>query len=57
MLIATEGLVGGDGAMSVPLADVIPERYSEPEWHSLRLFGRGRHPGEFAAGVETRDTL
>ena len=57
MLTATEGLVGGDGALSDPLADAIPERYSEPEWHSLRLFGRGRHPGEFAAGVETHDAL
>jgi hypothetical protein len=57
MLTAPEGLVGGDRAVCLPVADAIPEYRSEPEWHSLRLFGRGRHPGGFAAGVETRDTL
>jgi len=57
MLTTPEGLVGGDRVVRIPLADAIPERYSEPEWHNLRLFGRGRHPGEFASGVETHDGL
>ena len=25
-----------------------------PEWHSLRLFGRGRHPAGFEMGSEAR---
>jgi hypothetical protein len=54
---ATDGLAGGDWAVSAPLAEGVLERYSDPEWHSLRLFGRGRHPGAFAAGVETPDAL
>jgi len=27
---------------------------SAPEWHSLRLFGAGRHTGGLLAGGETR---
>jgi hypothetical protein len=50
-------LVGGDWASTAPLVEAILDRYSDPEWHSLRLFGRGRHAGAFAAGVETRDAL
>jgi hypothetical protein len=54
---ATDGLARGDWAVSVALAEGVLERYPDPEWHSLRLFGRGRHPGAFAAGVETREAL
>ena len=57
MLTATEALVGGDLTVSDPLMDAIPERVADPEWHRLRLFGRGRRPGVFNAGVETRDEL
>ena len=57
MATAAETLVAGDWAASAPLVEAILERHSDPEWHRLRLFGRGRHPGAFAAGVETRDGL
>jgi hypothetical protein len=54
---ATEGLVGGEWVVSVPVVEAIPEAGRDPEWHSLRLFGRGRHSGVFACGVETLDDL
>jgi hypothetical protein len=54
---ATEGLVGGEWVVAVPVVDAIPEPCRDPEWHSLRLFGRGRHSGVFAAGIETHDDL
>jgi hypothetical protein len=57
MPTATEALVRGDWAVSAPLGEATLERGSDPEWHTLRLFGRGRHPGAFAAGVETHDAL
>jgi len=34
-----------------PLAS-WPELVGCPEWHSLRLFGRRRHPGGFEMGSE-----
>jgi hypothetical protein len=51
---ATEISVGRDGIASVPLVEVPPKRPDSPPWHSLRLFGRGRHAGAFVAGTETR---
>lgn len=57
MPTAIEALVGGDQLVSAPLVEAIPERYLDPEWHTLRLFGCGRHPGTFDAGAETRDQL
>lgn len=57
MPTATEASVGGDSVVGPPLEGAILERLADPEWHSLRLFGRGRHPHAFAAGVETRDSL
>ncbi|MFZ1996149.1 MAG: hypothetical protein WAU75_18705 [Solirubrobacteraceae bacterium] len=57
MPTATEGLVGGEWALSAPVVEAIPERCHDPEWHSLRLFGRGRHSGGFASGIETHDDL
>jgi hypothetical protein len=57
MPTATEALVGGDRVVSAPLEEAILERYEDPEWHTLRLFGRGRHPHAFAAGVESHDSL
>jgi hypothetical protein len=27
---------------------------SDPEWHALRLFGRGRHPDIFETGAEKK---
>jgi hypothetical protein len=53
---ATEGLTGSDWALSSPSVETVLER-RDPEWHTLRLFGRGRHPGAFAAGAEKRDEL
>lgn len=38
-----------------PLTDAgpcIPQGSPAPEWHQLRLFGRGRHPVNFEAGRE-----
>jgi len=57
MPTANEAVARGDWGMSTPSLDPIPERVCHPEWHSLRLFGRGRRPGAFDAGVETRHEL
>jgi hypothetical protein len=57
MSTATERLVGGDPVVSVPVLEAAAEPVISPEWHSLRLFGRGRHLGAFRAGAETRDEL
>lgn len=53
MPMATESLARGDATPSTPPADVLPLLRDAPEWHTLRLFGRGRHSGAFRAGVET----
>jgi hypothetical protein len=53
MPTAIEAVAGGDWGASPASADLVPERAGQPEWHSLRLFGGGRHPGAFDAGVET----
>jgi hypothetical protein len=38
---------------SAPAATRAPEANPSPEWHDLRLFGRGRHPVNFdTAGRE-----
>jgi hypothetical protein len=50
----TDGLIGGEWDVSAAL-EIVLERPRVPEWHGLRLFGRGRHPGTFAAGAETDD--
>jgi hypothetical protein len=52
-----EGLAGHDWAACPAVPAAIPERSDNPEWHSLRLFGRGRHPRAFVAGAETHDQL
>ena len=58
MPIAAEGLVAGEVKVTIPLEEVAaPERFRAPEWHSLRLFGRGRHPGTFDGGATMRDKL
>ena len=57
MLTATERSVRGELTVSVPVAEVAPERYASPDWHSLRLFGGGRHARAFADGVEMGDEL
>ena len=57
MTTATEGLARGDWMGNAASAQAAPKRPDEPEWHNLRLFGRGRDPRAFAAGVETRDDL
>jgi hypothetical protein len=36
----------------VPGTSVTPPGSTAPEWHDLRLFGRGRHPVNFEAGRE-----
>jgi hypothetical protein len=57
MPTATERLVRGDWTVSAPLAEAPTPRCETPEWHSLRLFGRGRHAGAFDAGAEANDQL
>ena len=57
MSTATERLVGGDPMVSVPSIEAIAEPVISPEWHSLRLFGRGRRSGAFQAGAELHDEL
>jgi hypothetical protein len=57
MSTAAERLVGGDQVVSVPPVETLPQRCASPEWHSLRLFGRGRHMGAFHAGAEARNEL
>jgi hypothetical protein len=57
MLSAAEGLTGGDWAAGALLVEAVPERFHDPEWHTLRLFGRGRHPSGFNGGIETLDDL
>lgn len=52
-----EILVGGDWTVGESSVEAIPQSSDGPEWHRLRLFGRGRHPSGFDAGVEMRDEL
>lgn len=57
MPTAAEGLVGGEWGAIPPLAEATPKGRENPEWHSLRLLGRGRRPGLFDAVVETRNEV
>ncbi len=57
MSAATERLVDGDPVVSDPAIEAAAEPGISPEWHSLRLFGRGRHSGAFQAGAERHDEL
>jgi hypothetical protein len=57
MLSATDTSVRELGAPDGLPAPASPGRSGTPEWHSLRLFGRGRHPGAFTAGAETQAEL
>jgi hypothetical protein len=54
MSTAPEGSVPGERVTSESAVEVVPPRRATPEWHSLRLFGRGRHAGVFVSGTETR---
>jgi hypothetical protein len=53
MPTAIEAVAGVELGAGPPLVELVVERLGQPEWHSLRLFGSGRHPTGFAAGVET----
>jgi hypothetical protein len=53
----TDALVAGERTMDTPLAEVMSDVCVSPEWHSLRLFGGGRHRGTFASGAEMHDEL
>ena len=57
MATATERLVDGDPVVSDPAIEAAAEPGISPEWHSLRLFGRGRRSGAFQAGAERHDEL
>jgi len=37
---------------SVPVPTHAAQAITPPEWHDLRLFGRGRHPVNFNDGRE-----
>jgi hypothetical protein len=41
-VLAGQGAVGAPAAIAPP-AYPVPQRYASPEWHMLRVFGRGRH--------------
>ena len=49
--------VHGERKYDAPSLNTRPERCDTPEWHRLRLFGSGRHPGAFVAGSEKRAQL
>jgi len=58
MLIPALRPVTGEVQLSAPVNEVVDSpRGRAPEWHSLRLFGRGRHPGTFSDGAPVHDTL
>jgi hypothetical protein len=42
MMLAARGAVGAPAATASP-AYPVQQRYASPEWHMLRVFGRGRH--------------
>ena len=54
MATPADGVCVGDWEVSTPL-ELVSERPDVPEWHSLRLFGRGRRPGTFADGAEAAE--
>ena len=39
------------------VAEDSARHVAAPEWHTLRLFGQGRHPAFFDAGIERQDEL
>jgi hypothetical protein len=54
-------VLAGPGAVRAPVAASCPrypaqQRWASPEWHDLRVFGRGRHLG-FDEGNERLDDL
>lgn len=53
---ASAALKSGDGVvLGEPAVGDVAEahkRRDDPEWHSLRLFGGGRHSGAFQSGAE-----
>jgi hypothetical protein len=53
MPTASEAVAGVELGASPPSVELVAECPGQPEWHSLRLFGSGRHPSGFDAGVET----
>lgn len=54
MSILTESPARGESMTSNASAPVSPPRCEAPEWHTLRLFGRRRHPDAFEAAAEKR---
>ena len=57
MPIATDRLIHGKWTKLVPLTVKGADPVDVPKWHSLRLFGAGRHPRGFNAGAERRAEL
>jgi hypothetical protein len=54
-------VLAGRGAVGVPAVAALPgrpvqQRFASPEWHMLRVFGRGRHC-DFYEGSERQDDL
>ena len=54
-------VLAGRAVVGVPTAAAFPgypvqQRFASPEWHILRVFGRGRHC-DFNEGTERLDEL
>ena len=57
MPTVTDALVAGEWTLDTPLVEGMAHVCVSPEWHSLRLFGGGRHRGTFASGAELHDEM
>lgn len=58
MLTSAERLLTGKTQLKFPVNDMsIGEHDRAPEWHSLRLLGRGRRPGTVESGATVHKKL
>jgi hypothetical protein len=55
--VLKSGDAGPCGALAAKESGRPDIHRNNPEWHSLRLFGGGRHPGVFLAGAERKSSL
>jgi hypothetical protein len=56
-MLKGRSLVSDEAKLNAPVKEVVDsQRSGAPEWHSLRLFGRGRRPGTFSGGTPVHDT-
>lgn len=54
MRAAPEIRTNGDRAADAQVIDAVVETEQRPDWTMLRLFGVGRHDGQFRAGSESQ---